>query len=73
MDGRENPEAIRKYQLAVAIVAGLTGTPCLWSSFAQTNVVRVNYAVGADEMWQAESQPVHRDSRSEGDGYVESD
>jgi hypothetical protein len=44
----------------------------LWSSFAQTNIVRVNYAVGADEMWQAVSQPVHRGSPSEGDGYGKS-
>jgi hypothetical protein len=29
--------------------------PCLWSNFAQTPVVRVKYAVGADEYGRAVS------------------
>jgi hypothetical protein len=43
---------------------GLTSTPCLRSSFAQTAVVRFAYAVGRDDYGRGCCSPAHSDSRA---------
>ena len=57
---------------AVVPVVGLTGTPCLWSSFAQTNVERPSTLWGRMRCGKPFRSPSTEIRQHEGDGYKES-
>jgi hypothetical protein len=56
-----------------SLLRGLTDMPCLWSSFAQTPVVRFEYAVVPDEHGGGGCSPPAAIRKHEGEGYGESD